>query len=148
MSDADDQPTPDPFVDELLDFAKASSGLATLVGSLSDSPRGDEYWRIYLTPQLDEYVDVRKTDVKLRPIPNDTSPLRRVTAWMPADADVYYTRVDSQSMQASFLEGEIARAHAPQPGEAESFPASGPLCIVYHPWFVTTPKCPEGWWRR
>ena len=126
-NDSEEQePKPDPFVAKLLEHAEASAGLATQVGFLGDSPRGHEYWRIYLTPQLDEYVDVHKTDVAgIRPIPNDTSPLRRVAVWMLSDADVYYTRVDSRRLQASFLQGEIVRAHAPQPGEGEPLPEGG-----------------------
>ena len=101
-----------------------------LVGIQGQSSRGDGYWRLYLTLQFDEYVDIRKTDVAgSRPIPNDSSPLGRIAIWMPIDAEVYYTRVDARSLQASFLQGEIARAHAPQAGEAGPFLAGSLLGV-------------------
>lgn len=118
---------PDPFVAELLKRAKPDTGLATVVGIPGDSTRGDAYSRIYLRLQLDEYVDIRKEDiVAARPMPNASSPLGCIAIWMPADADVYYTRVGAQSSQASFLQGAIARAHAPQPGEGGLPPVGGP----------------------
>jgi hypothetical protein len=68
-------------------------------------------WRLYLSQQLDEYVEVDAADV-LHSEPVDASvPLAGTALWVRAGASLRYTQVSSRQVQADFLQGGIATRH-------------------------------------
>ncbi len=66
------------------------------------------FWRLYLTSQLDEYVQFQEKDVvHTQPIPPEQSPLGGTIVWLPAGTSLQHTRVATRQLQAGFLSGGI-----------------------------------------
>jgi hypothetical protein len=65
-------------------------------------------WRLYLTPQLDEYVQFQDKDiVHTQPIAPEQSPLGGTMIWLLAGTSLQHTRVTTRQLQAGFLSGGI-----------------------------------------
>ncbi len=70
------------------------------------------YWRLYTSPQLNEFVEVREEDIlHAEQTGGDGALLRGTAAWIKAEAQLIRTRVGAQQAQTDFLSGEIARMH-------------------------------------
>ena len=98
-----------------------------LEGLIGRSARGDEYWRLYFTTDLNEYVEFPREDVfHYVPSAIERPPfegLESTKLWIKRDAEVMYTRIVSPSqVQASFLTGELATGST-----AEAGPTARPL---------------------
>jgi hypothetical protein len=69
-------------------------------------------WRLYLTPQLTEYVEIAEDDiVHSVSLATEKDPLLGTQLWVKSDANITHTRVDSQKVQAEFFKGEIATGY-------------------------------------
>ncbi len=81
-------------------------------------------WRLYLTPQLDEYVQFTDADVvHSQPMQEAQSSLGGTIIWLKAGTVLQHTQVVKQQVQADFLSGGITSSY--MAGAATSFPASG-----------------------
>jgi len=82
--------------------------LTTLVGYLGRSTREGE-WRLYLTEDLNEYVEFSEQDVvHSQPLAEEQSRLSATQIWLPAETRLRHTQIISRQVQADFLRGEIA----------------------------------------
>lgn len=81
------------------------------VGLLGKSSKPG-YWRLYTSPQLNEFIEVREEDIHhAEQTGGDGVLLRGTAAWIKAEAKLIRTRVGAQQAQTDFLSGEIARMH-------------------------------------
>jgi hypothetical protein len=81
-------------------------------------------WRLYLTPQLDEYVQFQDKDIlHMQPIPAEQSPLGGTLIWLPAGTSLQHTRVATRQLQADFLSGGITSSY--MAGAVPAFAAAG-----------------------
>jgi hypothetical protein len=80
------------------------------------------FWRLYLTPQLDEYVQFAETDViHSQPAQADQSPLGGTLVWLKSGTALQHTRVVKQNVQADFLAGGIVSNY--MSGAASAYPS-------------------------
>ncbi|MGS0685530.1 hypothetical protein ACVBEQ_10330 [Nakamurella sp. GG22] len=98
----------DEVVAKLVADPGAVPDLQTLVGLLGRSDRPG-YWRLYLSPQLDEYVECRTDDVvHLEKLGAGPGALGGTMVWLDRKATVQHTRPTAPTMQGEFLQGDIA----------------------------------------
>jgi hypothetical protein len=103
----------DPLVDRLLpDPARNPPDVIVLTGFLGKSAR-DSHWRIYPTPELDEYLEVDERDIVHRePLAPDENAIGGSRLWVKASAKLVHARLLTHEAQADFLRGEIGAAGA------------------------------------
>lgn len=78
-----------------------------LTGWLGKSTR-DGRWRLYFTPQLDEYVEFKEEDVLRSQSLGSEQTEGPTTLWVERGASLEHTRTTSRQVQAEFLGGEVA----------------------------------------
>jgi hypothetical protein len=77
-------------------------------------------WRLYLTPQLDEYVELPESAViHSQPLDASQSSVGGTMVWLKAGTPLEYTQVVKQKVQADFLSGGITSSY--MAGSAPSF---------------------------
>ena len=82
-----------------------------LVGWLGDSTR-EGHVRLYLSPDLDEYLDVPEEAVRHREDTGDQGSTLGATAiWVQRSATLHHTRTVSRQAEADFLQGAITTAY-------------------------------------
>jgi len=102
----------DPYVLEALDpgntgtITEFAQGSIVFKGWCSDSPLGAAYQRIYLTPDLSEFIDVLAIDILGNALSGSAAPAPRVI-WVKDTALIRHTRNESLTQQSSFLNGPI-----------------------------------------
>jgi hypothetical protein len=65
-------------------------------------------WNLYLSPELDEYVQFSENDVvHSQPLTAETAPLGGTSVWLKTDALLKHVQVTTHQMQAGFLSGSI-----------------------------------------
>lgn len=98
----------DPFIENLVPDPSKIQGMTVLVGLLGKSAR-EGYWRLYLTMDLNEYVEFSQDDVAhSQPLPKEQSALGGTMVWVKKEATLQYTSTVSRQVQAEFLQGDIA----------------------------------------
>jgi hypothetical protein len=89
-----------------------------LAGFLGESSR-EGHWRLYLTPQLDHYVEIPR-DAILHTISLESkdNPIGGTVVWVRREANLVYTKTASREAQADFFQGSIhsAACRRPRPG--------------------------------
>jgi hypothetical protein len=81
------------------------------VGLLGKSLRKG-YWRLYTSPQLTEFVEIREEDIVHAEQMDAAQAMPRGTAaWIKADAQLIRTQMGARQVQTDFLSGDIARMH-------------------------------------
>jgi hypothetical protein len=79
-------------------------------------------WRLYLTPQLDQYVQFTDKDVVYtQPAQPERSPLGGTLVWLQAGTVLEHTQVVTRQVQADFLSGAITSGF--MTGTVSSLPA-------------------------
>jgi len=82
-------------------------------------------WRLYLTPQLSDYVEFSEEDVvHSQPVPEDQSSLGGTIVWLDAATKLEYIRVVRRQVQADFLSGGITSDYLAGTGAAFSLSAA------------------------
>jgi hypothetical protein len=146
------QPKHDDFVDKLVGDAKAAPNALLLSGFVGKAAE-DGHTRLYLDPELREYVDIPNDDLLYsKAIPEDASPLGGSFVWINRDAELIHGSSTVSQFKARFLEGRIATAYgaaaaamqAATPNQFEPLYISHPVhCIITAiPRCVTLPYCP------
>jgi hypothetical protein len=98
----------DPFIENLVPDPSKIQGMTVFVGLLGKSARAG-YWRLYLTMDLNEYVEFSQDDVAhSQPLPKGQSALGGTMVWVKKEATLQYTRTVSRQVQAEFLQGDIS----------------------------------------
>jgi hypothetical protein len=119
---------PDAVVEALVsDPAQGPPGTAVLHGYLGKSPT-EGVWRLYLTPALDEYVEVPESEIQHSETLPDSS---GTTIWVSNTLPLKHVRTQTQDVQAEFLGGAItdellagAPGTVPRPGPVPTPPVS------------------------
>ena len=97
----------DPLVEQLAPDPADPQATIQLKGWLGKGVK-EGSWRLYLTPQLDEYVQFQDKDiVHTQPIAPEQSPLGGTMIWLLAGTSLQHTRVTTRQLQAGFLSGGI-----------------------------------------
>jgi hypothetical protein len=133
------RPKHDDFVDKVVADAKAPPNTLLLTGFVGKAAE-DGHTRLYLDPELREYVDIPNDAIlHSKAIPEGSSPLGGSFVWINRDAEVVHGSSIASRFKARFLEGRIATAygaaaaamHAATPQQAEGLYISHPLrCII------------------
>ena len=75
------------------------------------------YWRLYLTPQLNEYVELSENDiVNIQPVGGEKSAFGGTVLSVKQDAKLRWTRAESRQSQAEFVRCDIATVFLHQAG--------------------------------
>ena len=106
-SDVDRELWQDALVENLRPDPSQGPNAVALTGWLGKSTR-DGYWRLYFTPQLDEYVEFKEEDVLRSQSLGSEQTEGRTTLWVKRGASLEHTRTASRQVQAEFLKGELA----------------------------------------
>ena len=132
------------FVSKIVKDPNAPPNTLLLQGYLGDS--SDEgHVRLYLDPQLSDYVEIPEADIlHTQEAPN--SSLGETYVWINLDAELTHGKAGPQRLKASFLEGRLqqqflggAAAAAPQPGPIPTPPFSV-LCPPHSVGFGCVPS--------
>ena len=98
---------PDPYVESLLPDPSNVAAGTRFVGFLGKSNR-DKYWRLYLSPALDDYLEIAASDViSAYKIDSAISPLGGTVLSVKPEAQVVRMRVDATEARNAFLKGQI-----------------------------------------
>jgi hypothetical protein len=72
----------------------------------------DGFWRLYLNPSLDSYLEIRDPDILATRALGEQSSAAGTIVWVRRDAKVRRVTVGPLQAHADFLRGEIARSAA------------------------------------
>jgi hypothetical protein len=101
----------DELVRSLIPDPAALPDARVRVGFLGRSARA-RHWRLYLTPELNDYLEFTEPDVlHVRPLEGRDHPLGGSAVWFRREANLVHTRAVSREAQADFLQGDIAARH-------------------------------------
>ena len=105
---------PDALIERLVPDASQIPDVRILGGFLGKSTR-EGYWRLYLTPTLNEYVEFAEDDVvHSHTLESDERQLGGTMIWVRREANLQHTRSASREAQADFLQGAIAASASKQ----------------------------------
>lgn len=103
--------TEDPLIANLVPDPAEIPDVRMYVGMLGKSSRPG-YWRLYTSPQLTEFLEIREEDiVHAEQMEAAQALLRGTAAWIKADARLVRTQMGATQVQTDFLSGDIARMH-------------------------------------
>ena len=106
-SEYPDEMNEDEVVQHLVPDPSAVPEVKILSGFLGKSSR-DGHWRLYLTPELSEYIEIPEEAVlRSQKLDNEQSPLGGTILWINRNAELVHTRTKSVAAQAEFLQGSI-----------------------------------------
>jgi hypothetical protein len=95
--------------DELvrLTAAAGAHGTYVLTGWLGKSPEAG-FWRLYPTPELDEYIEIAENDIVFtQPFNHAVAPLGGTAIVIKASAQLRGVSTDAAEARAAFLQGDI-----------------------------------------
>jgi hypothetical protein len=123
----------DELIERLVPDPATLPDVIMVVGFLGKSNRAGHV-RLYLTPLLNEYLEISENDVLHRQAaPPELNPLGGTLAWVRREANLLHTRTAAQQVQTQFLQGSIAARFLPKTGfENPCFGIFGP---------ITTSRC-------
>jgi len=107
----DDRAYEDRLIQSLVPDPSAVPDARALFGFLGKSTR-EGFWRLYVSPDLDEYVEVPEDAMIHREqLAREQSALGGTVIWVKRDATLLHTRTVSREAQAGFLDGSIVTAY-------------------------------------
>lgn len=110
----------DALVERLAPDPAAPADVVVLSGFVGTSARPG-YWRLYLTADLAQYVEIADADiVHHQPIADTQSTVGGTTLWVRRSATLAHTQTASREVQAQFLTGAIASGAAAGAGAARA----------------------------
>jgi hypothetical protein len=103
----------------------------------------DGFWRLYLSPSLDSYLEIRDQDIVASRALGEGSSTVGTIVWVKREAKVRHVTVGTLQAQADFLRGDIARTlgvgqrlAVGESMEGTTFPTINLSCFTL---------CPECW---
>jgi hypothetical protein len=97
----------DSLVEQLVPDPANPQPTVHLTGWLGKSTEEGQ-WRLYLTPQLDSYVEFPESSVvHSQALPKEESALGGTTVWLKAGTALNHTNLRRHQVQAEFLSGAI-----------------------------------------
>jgi len=114
----------DEFIEVLVRDACAPPDVRVLVGYLGRSSRGGDWWRLYLTLELNHFVEFHRDDVEhCVKLVTESNPLAGNVIWLQRDAKIWHMSIRSRPETAhEFVQGNISRQYLPW---AADVPAAG-----------------------
>lgn len=105
----------DTFIEALVQDECAPPDVRVLAGYLGHSSRGSDWWRLYLTLELNHFVEFHGDDVvHCVRLATEANPLAGNVVWVRRDADLWHMNVRSRPETAhDFVQGDISRRHLP-----------------------------------
>ncbi|MBE5096796.1 hypothetical protein [Bacillus thuringiensis] len=98
----------DDIVDHLVFDPSQIPNVMMLSGFLGESSRHG-YWRLYSTPELNNYVEFSEADViHSKPLNTKQFPLGGTFVWVKKDAEIVHTHSMAYKNQSEFLTGDVA----------------------------------------
>jgi hypothetical protein len=100
----------DSLVERLVPDPATPSDVITLNGFLGKSSRSDSV-RLYLTPRLNDYFDIREVDVvHTQSLETELNPLGGTMIWVKREAELLHTRTETLDIQTEFISGDIVNS--------------------------------------
>ena len=97
----------DELVDKLMPDPSQPQPLTVISGFLGRSQQAG-HWRLYLTPTLDEYVEIPEEDIVHNQLLGpEQSIFGGTMVWVRSASPLQYSRTTSRQIQAEFLQGPI-----------------------------------------
>lgn len=97
----------DELIDDLIPDPSQHEPVTALSGFLGKSTQAD-HWRLYLTPELDQYVEIPENAIlRTKPSPASRPTLAGSIVWVRASTPLVYKRISSIQIQAEFLQGRL-----------------------------------------
>jgi hypothetical protein len=113
----------DPLVEQLVPDPGNPQPTIQLTGWVGKGTE-EGLWRLYLTPQLDQYVEFSADSVvHSQPLQKEQSALGGSTIWLKAGTPLQHTQIYSRQVQANFLSGGITSGYLA--GSVSSLAAAG-----------------------
>lgn len=135
----------DALIEKLVVDPSKIPDVRVLVGFLGRSSEAGT-WRLYLTPQLNSYVEFSAEDMlHTQPLAAAQSPLGVTAVWLRQDATVKHTRSGARQAQAEFVQGDITSGFMTGPGVQEM--TLGRLAGQRWPLTHDCPFDTLGWWN-
>lgn len=104
----------DRLIDNLVPSPNQIQPMVTLTGLLGKGSQ-EGTWRLYLTPEFNEYVEFAEPDaVHTQPLSQDQSLWGGTTVWFRAGTPLRHTYIASRQVQADFLQGGITSGFMPR----------------------------------
>jgi hypothetical protein len=100
-------PRPDRLVQRLVSDPSTHQPSVVFSGFLGEAA-SDDAWRLYLTPQLDEYIEFPK-DALLHTESARGEDASGTTVWLSQGTPLQHTVIASRQVQADFLQGDLTR---------------------------------------
>jgi hypothetical protein len=136
------------FIDRIVKDPKAPPKTLLLVGYLGRSSE-EGHTRLYLDPELGDYVEIPNDAILHAERSGEDSPLAASFVWIQRSADVVHGEAGGTRYRAGFLEGRITQdymggAAGGVAGGAGGAAAFGPVTIPFPVCFPTRfpPLCP------
>ena len=135
----------EPFIEILVPDPASLPDVILLAGFVGKSNRAG-YFRLYLTPQLNEYLEILQTDVvHQQTIPPTSNPLGGTLIWVKREAQLTHTKVATAQAQSQFLQGSISTQFLPKAGIecplAEYRGHTGKFCIYLSLLLLSPSNC-------
>lgn len=97
----------DELVDDLIPDPAQHEPVTALSGFLGKSTQAD-HWRLYLTPELDQYVELPEQAIlRTKPSPTSGPTPAGSIVWIRAGTLLVYKRISTIQIQAEFLQGHL-----------------------------------------
>lgn len=133
------------FIGQIVKDPKNPPKTLLLVGYLGRSSE-DGHTRLYLDPELSDYVEIPNEAILHSEPAGDDSPLSGNYVWINRSAEVVHGEAGSTRYRASFLEGRITQDYLGQAagGAAAAAPGFAPYSIPFPICYPTQfpPFCP------
>ena len=111
-----------PWALRMVDDACAPPDVIVLAGYLGPSSRKGEWWRLYLTMELNHFVDIRADDIVYVEDAGDQT-LSGVAVWVRKDAKLWHMFIASEHVEAQHLrQGDLARRYLPRVSSSFQLP--------------------------
>jgi hypothetical protein len=110
----------DSLVDALVSEPASTPDLAVLRGYLGKSPRTN-YWRLYLTPTMDEYLEIAEEHILLqKPVADGLLGIGGSALWVYRDVSLKYVSFHARSLRARRYLAADHDGHA-RPGQDHGY---------------------------
>ena len=97
----------DELIDDLIPDPSQHEPVTALSGFLGKSTQAG-HWRLYLTPELDQYVEIPEDAIlRTKPSPASGPTLAGSIVWIRASTPLVYKRISTIQIQAEFLQGRL-----------------------------------------
>ncbi|TCP58181.1 hypothetical protein EV586_102634 [Tumebacillus sp. BK434] len=122
--------------------AKLPEDAVVLTGFLGHSPK-DGQWRLYLTPELNDFLEIQAEDILYAIMPEEEQ--SAATLWVKPDAALERTQTSVQQVQAEFLSGDIMSGFLDSTSHTHNLAGEGPhieSTVICQTVMVSVTRCP------